>query len=121
MQRRVEEFWADAPGPPELGASGVQHNPLLSRSAAPLAIDTARLTAKEHLLWQYLRAHPDQVCEKDDLIRAVWPEDALYERGIRDDSLAQVVRRLREKIEADPSAPQYIQTVPGRGYRFRSA
>ena len=61
------------------------------------------------------------MCEKDDLIRAVWPEDALYERGIRDDSLAQVVRRLREKIEADPSAPQYIQTVPGRGYRFRSA
>jgi len=58
------------------------------------------------------------VCEKDDLIRAVWPEDRIYEQGIRDDSLAQLVRRLREKIEPDPSNPRYIQTIPGRGYRF---
>ncbi len=121
VQRRVEEFWADAPGLPALQASGLQDNPLLAGSASPLTIDPARLTAKEHLLWQYLQAHPDQVCEKDDLIQAVWPEDAVYEKGIRDDSLAQVVRRLREKVEVDPSAPRYIQTVPGRGYRFRTA
>jgi DNA-binding winged helix-turn-helix (wHTH) protein len=82
------------------------------------AFDSSILTAKENLLLNYLRLHPGEVCEKDDLIRAVWPEDRIYEHGIRDDSLAQLVRRLREKIESDPSQPRFIHTVPGRGYRF---
>jgi two-component system response regulator SaeR len=72
------------------------------------------------LLLEYFRVHPNQVCEKDELIRGVWPEDKIYERGIRDDSLAQLIRRLREKIEPDPSNPQRIHTVPGRGYRYSS-
>jgi DNA-binding winged helix-turn-helix (wHTH) protein len=70
------------------------------------------------LLLKYLEAHPGEVCSKDDLVRAVWPEDQVYERGIRDDSLAQLVRRLRVKIEPDPSNPRYILTAPGRGYQF---
>jgi hypothetical protein len=41
----------------------------------PASFDTSRLTAKEHLLLSYLQAHADGVCEKDDLIWAVWPED----------------------------------------------
>ena len=81
-------------------------------------LDTSRLTAKEHLLFEYMRAHPGEVCDKDDLIRAVWPEDEIYFRGLREDSLAQIVRRLRVKIEPDPSNPRFIHTVPGRGYRF---
>jgi DNA-binding winged helix-turn-helix (wHTH) protein len=52
------------------------------------------------------------------LIHAVWPEDRIFERGIRDDSLAQIIRRLREKIEPDPSSPSHVHTVPGRGYRY---
>jgi DNA-binding winged helix-turn-helix (wHTH) protein len=58
------------------------------------------------------------VCEKDDLIRAVWPEDRGIESGVRDDSLAQLVRRSREKFEPDAGSPRYIQTVPGWGYHF---
>ncbi len=76
------------------------------------------LTAKEHALFAYLLDNTDAVCEKDDLIRAVWPEDKIFERGVRDDSLAQLVRRLRTKIEHDPSQPEYLLTVPGRGYRL---
>jgi DNA-binding winged helix-turn-helix (wHTH) protein len=87
----------------------------------PLNFDTAQLTAKEHRLLQMLQARSGQVCEKDELIRAVWPEDQVFESGVRDDSLAQLVRRLREKIEADAGHPRYIQTVPGRGYRFVKA
>jgi hypothetical protein len=76
------------------------------------------LTAKEFDLLSYLLDNEGSICEKDTLIRAVWPEDKVYEEGIRDDSLAQLVRRLRTKIEPDPSNPTYLQTVPGRGYRF---
>ena len=118
VMRRVQEFWADEPTQEELRLSGLLDNPLLASRRAQPRIDAAQLTAKEHLLWEYFQAHPDQVCEKDDLIRAVWPEDRIFERGIRDDSLAQLVRRLREKTEPDPSSPEHIQTVPGRGYRY---
>jgi energy-coupling factor transporter ATP-binding protein EcfA2 len=76
------------------------------------------LTAKEFELLSYLLDNEGDICEKDALIRAVWPEDKVYEEGIRDDSLAQLVRRLRTKIEPDPSNPTYLQTIPGRGYRF---
>jgi DNA-binding winged helix-turn-helix (wHTH) protein len=85
------------------------------RGAARLSVS---LTAKEHTLLAYLLEHEDEICEKDELIRAVWPEDKVYEQGIRDDSLAQLVRRLRTKIEPDPSNPTYLQTAPGRGYRL---
>ena len=118
VRRRVDEFWADQPSPEELRLSGLLNHPLLDAARSSPAIDTTQLTAKEHLLWAYLLAHPGQVCEKDDLIRAVWPEDRIFERGIRDDSLAQLVRRLREKIEPNPSTPLHIHTIPGRGYRF---
>jgi len=80
--------------------------------------DTTRLTAKEHLLLTYLQAHPGQVCEKDDLVRPIWPEDVLFAEGVRDESLAQLVRRLRVKIEPDPANPSYIHTIAGRGYLY---
>lgn len=118
VQRRLDEFWADQPDVTTLRLCELNDNPLLTASRHSCQIDTAGLTAKEHALWEYLQAHPGQVCEKDDLIRAVWPEDRIFERGIRDDSLAQLVRRLREKTETDPSNPRHIQTVAGRGYRF---
>jgi DNA-binding winged helix-turn-helix (wHTH) protein len=82
--------------------------------------DTSQLTAKENLLLEYLLDRVGQVCEKDDLVRAVWPEDVIYEQGIRDESLAQLMRRLRVKIEPDAANPTYIHTVPGRGYLFRA-
>jgi DNA-binding response OmpR family regulator len=51
-------------------------------------------------------------------MRAVWPEVKVYDEGLQDDSLAQLVRRLRRKIEPDPSNPVHIFNVTGRGYRF---
>lgn len=116
--RRVQEFLADQPGAEMLHLSRLSGHPLLPGSPPTKGFDASQLTAKEHLLWEYLRQHPDQVCEKDQLVQAVWPEDRIFERGIRDDSLAQLVRRLREKIETDPSNPQHILTIPGRGYRY---
>jgi len=124
LQARLAEFWGDQPTDEELRLCGLEGLPLLTASRpspgakAPPNFDTGKLTAKEHLLLNYFLDHPTVVCSKDDLIRAVWPEDKVFAQGVRDDSLAQVVRRLREKIEPDPARPRYIQTVPGRGYRF---
>ena len=115
---RVAEFWNDKPTQSDIQNAGLEGQPLLERLDEDGDIDTSNLTAKEDLLLEYLRSHPGNVCTKDNLIRAVWPEDQIFESGIRDDSLAQLVRRLRVKIEVNPSAPQYIHTVPGRGYRF---
>ncbi len=117
VQNRLEEFWADNPTEKEICDSGLEGLPLLTANRTP-AIHTDQLTAKELLLLECLQTHSGEICAKDDLIRAVWPEDKVFERGVRDDSLAQLVRRLREKVEEDASHPSKIQTVAGRGYRF---
>ncbi|MFN2196637.1 MAG: winged helix-turn-helix domain-containing protein [Anaerolineales bacterium] len=119
VERRLAEFWSDAPTPEQISASQLAGHPWLT-ATAPLQISAAELTSKEQALLDYLRTHANQVCEKNDLIAAVWPEDQIYGDGLRDESLAQLVRRLRLKIEPDPAAPRYVQTVPGRGYIFAS-
>ena len=119
VRRRVEEFWADQPSPEELRLCGLEGHPLLREptSRAAEGVDS-ELTALEHRLLVYFQAHRGEVCAKDDLIRAVWPEDRLVD-GLRDDSLAQLVRRLRQKMETDPARPLHIVTVTGRGYRYQ--
>lgn len=78
------------------------------------------LTHQENLLLTYFLEHVDMVCSKDVLMNAIWPEDAMLQ-GVRDDRLAQLVKRLREKIEIDASNPAHVLTVRGRGYRFVQA
>lgn len=74
-------------------------------------------TAFEMRLLTYFLDHVDELCEKNAIIAHVWPDEKLVE-GIRDDSLAQLVKRLRDKLEANGSGHNYIQSVRGRGYRF---
>jgi DNA-binding response OmpR family regulator len=72
------------------------------------------LTATEFdLLWTLAR-HPRQAFSRDQLLDLVW---GLTEY-IDPSTVTVHVRRLREKIEADPSQPRHIQTVWGVGYRF---
>lgn len=124
VRARLTEFWDDRPTDDELRACGLLPLPPIAQRGetgpAPAAFDETRLTAKESQLLSYLRSRPGAVCSKDDLIRAVWPEDAVFTQGVRDDALAQLVRRLREKIEPDPAHPQFVLTAPGRGYRFNA-
>lgn len=71
------------------------------------------LTVREFDLLAFLLRRPHQVFRRDDLLRAVWG----WEFG--DLSTVTVhVRRLREKIEADPAHPLLLTTVWGVGYRF---
>ncbi len=72
------------------------------------------LTAREFdLLWVMAR-HPRQVFSRDQLLDAVW---GLTEY-IDPSTVTVHIRRLREKIEADPANPQHILTAWGVGYRF---
>ncbi len=118
VAHRVAEFWADHPSDEALRNSGLEKQPILMAYRTP-RFDISQLTAKEGLLFEYLSQHPNKICGKDELIRAIWPEDKVFDEGVRDESLAQVVRRLRVKIEADPSNPRIIRTVPGRGYLYK--
>ena len=71
------------------------------------------LTVREFDLLVFLMSHPRQVFTREDLLERVWG----YTFG--DKSTVTVhVRRLREKIEADPSNPAHLATVWGIGYRF---
>ena len=75
-----------------------------------------RLTAKEFDLLCFLASHPNRVFGRDQLMRRVWGYEAAVDSG----TITVHVRRLREKIEEDPSHPRLIETVWGVGYRFRS-
>lgn len=72
------------------------------------------LTAKEFDLLWVLARHPRQVFTRDQLLDLVW---GLAEY-IDPSTVTVHVRRLREKIEVDPSNPRHVQTVWGVGYKF---
>jgi DNA-binding response OmpR family regulator len=76
--------------------------------------EEVRLTAKEFDLLWFMASHPRRVFSRDDLMRRVWGYAAALDTG----TLTVHVRRLREKLEADPSRPQLLETVWGIGYRF---
>lgn len=79
-----------------------------------VAGEVKSLTAKELELLKFLMSHPEQVFTKTQLFRHVWNSDY-----IEDDNTVMVhIRKLRKKIEVDPSNPQFIQTVWGIGYKF---
>jgi DNA-binding response OmpR family regulator len=76
--------------------------------------EALRLTAKEFDLLWFLANHPRQVFSRDQLMDRVWGYEAALDTG----TVTVHVRRLREKVEDDPSRPRFLQTVWGVGYRF---
>jgi DNA-binding response OmpR family regulator len=72
------------------------------------------LTAKEFDLLYLLAQHPRQVFTRDQLLERVWGESDYIDPG----TVTVHIRRLREKIEPNPSEPRHLQTVWGVGYRF---
>ena len=73
------------------------------------------LTPTEFRLLVYLAEYPGQALSRDQILAAVWDAD----KDMIDERVVNVhIRRLREKIELDPSRPVLILTVPGIGYRL---
>ena len=73
------------------------------------------LTPTEFRLLTYLAQHPGQVFSRTQLLEQVWGSDGEF---YSDKTVSVHVRRLREKIERDPSDPTIVLTVPGIGYRL---
>jgi DNA-binding response OmpR family regulator len=73
-----------------------------------------QLTAKEFDVLHFLASHPRHVFSRDQLMSRVWGYSAAHDTG----TVTVHVRRLREKIEDEPSNPRFLQTVWGVGYRF---
>jgi DNA-binding response OmpR family regulator len=73
-----------------------------------------QLTAKEFELLWFLASHPRHVFSRDQLMARVWGYEAAVDTG----TVTVHIRRLREKIESDPSRPRHLQTVWGVGYRL---
>lgn len=107
-------------------ATPLPPGPTLVLTDGPLRVDVAAhevtingtvlsLTVREYDLLVFLMQHPRQAFSRADLLRQVWGWE------YADHSTVTVhVRRLREKIEADPRTPARVVTVFGVGYRYEA-
>ena len=74
------------------------------------------LTAKEYDVLELLAMNPNKVYSRESLLNIVWGYD--YPGDVR--TVDVHIRRLREKIEANPSEPKYVHTKWGVGYYFQA-
>jgi pSer/pThr/pTyr-binding forkhead associated (FHA) protein len=107
----------------------VFHDPettLRDSSAVELEIDRASgivrlnrkviaFSPKEFLLLAYLYDHRGQVCAKDEIGRAVWPE---YREDVFDYQIENLVRRLRQRLEPDPENVRLLLNLRGLRYKL---
>jgi DNA-binding response OmpR family regulator len=73
------------------------------------------LTPKEFLLMKMFIQNPNKALSRDELLNVVWGYEYIGDTKIVDVN----IRRLRSKVEKDPSEPAYIETVWGTGYRWK--
>ena len=107
--RRVDTVAEDEP-PQEFGELMIDP----SAHRVTVAGEEVALTMREYELLRFLSRHPGRAFTRNELMDSVW-QYAFY----TDTSTVTVhIRRLRAKIERDASAPRWIETVWGVGYRF---
>ena len=82
---------------------------IVTRAGEPVA-----LTAREFDLLWFLASNPRRVFSRSHLMDRVWGHAPALDTG----TVTVHIRRLREKLEADPARPTHLQTVWGVGYRF---
>lgn len=77
--------------------------------------EVVHLRARELDLLVHLVARPGTICSREDLLREVWDSSSEWQDA---DTVTEHLRRLRGKVEDDPSHPRHLVTVRGHGYRF---
>ncbi|MFD1392469.1 response regulator transcription factor [Lacticaseibacillus jixianensis] len=107
LAARLGKFWPDAPV--RLGEVAVN---LVSGRVTKAGVPVT-LSATEWRLLKYLVQHRGQLVSREQLIAGLW--DA-REAFVADNTLTVTIKRLREKLETKPTAPQLIRTIRGVGY-----
>lgn len=77
-----------------------------------------RLQRKPLLALEILLRRPGALVTREELCRSLWDADTYV---AFDDSLNHAVKRLRDALNDSPEHPRYIETIPGRGYRFAAS
>ncbi|MDD6733550.1 MAG: response regulator transcription factor [Lachnospiraceae bacterium] len=72
-------------------------------------------TTKEFDLLTFLARNPNRVFTKEELFREIWDMESVGDIA----TVTVHIKKIREKIEADTSNPQYVETIWGVGYRFK--
>lgn len=73
------------------------------------------LTTKEFDLLAFLASNPNRVFTKEEIFSEIWDMESVGDIA----TVTVHVKKIREKIEADTTKPQYIETIWGVGYRFK--
>ncbi|MCB6178128.1 response regulator [Rhodobacter sp. Har01] len=107
--RRVPQARAAEPAPRVLHLGGVRYD--LDRGELWRGTDLVRLTATEAALMRLFAAAAGEAISRERLVADLGREEAAQERAVD-----VQITRLRRKIEDDPKAPRYLQTVRGEGY-----
>lgn len=105
--------------------NGANQKPSYEISSGPFLLNTRnrtlekdcrrlKLTQIEYLLMKLFMENPGRAMSREDILRAVWGEDFTGELKTVDVN----IRRLRIKIESDPTEPEYLTTVWGYGYKW---
>lgn len=110
--RRVRPGQPPLAAAEQLGSQGLVFDRRARR--AWLAGQELTLTPKALNLLEYLLTHPDELVSRERLLDVVWGWD--YPVGTR--AVDTRVAELRRALGDDPSAPDFIETIPGQGYRF---
>ncbi len=110
LRRSGGEKAAEGERPLEVGNLSIDP---LARSLSVRG-EPIELTVKEFDMLYLLARHPRQVFSRDRLLERVWGISEYIDPG----TVTVHVRRLREKIESDPSHPEHLLTVWGVGYKF---
>ncbi len=96
---------------PDTGRKQAVAEPLKAHSERR---DDRPLTYMEGKVYEYLEAHADQVCDREDIKQVVWGDNE-----ISNSALQKIIERLRDKIEEDPNSDYELVAVRGRGYMLR--
>lgn len=111
---RYERLTAGKPGRNEtIEIRGLK----IDRTARRVWIDGEEktFTTKEFDLLTFLAQNPNHVYSKEELFRHIWEMESVGDIA----TVTVHIKKIREKIEADTSNPQYIETIWGVGYRFK--
>ena len=115
---RIRTVLRRAEHTPDAPVEVLTHDNLrIDRTAREVHVDGKRieLTKREFDLLAFLAANPRRVFSRQELLNEVWGSSEDWQAPA---TVTEHVRRVRLKVEADPTNPQWIHNVRGVGYRF---